>query len=148
MLISSAFPSKFLKAEDLAGATTPVTMTFVKMEQVAKSGDLKPVLYFKEFTQGMVLNKTNSKAISKLYGDDTNRWKGQKVELFEMMVDFQGDVVPALRIRPLKDSIPWENPTEPVKLSDEAKEKILNKKAKTKLIPGWDPDEQPGEVQF
>ncbi len=110
MLISSAFPSRYLKAADLSGEATTVTMTIVKQEQVAKSGDMQPVLYFREFKQGLVLNKTNAKSITKLYGDDTNRWNGQKVELFEAMVDFQGDVVAALRVRPFKDVIPWEMP--------------------------------------
>jgi len=110
MLISSAFPSKYLKAADLSGEATTVTMTIVKSEQVAKSGDTQPVVYFREFQQGMVLNKTNAKSISKLYGDDTNNWKGKKIQLFEAMVEYQGDVMPALRIRGIKDAIPWEQP--------------------------------------
>ena len=102
MLISSAFPSKYLKAADLSGEPTPVTMTIVKQEQVARNGDPQPVLYMKEFQQGMVLNKTNGKAIAKLFGDDTNNWRGQRIEIFEAMVEFQGDVVPAIRVRPIK----------------------------------------------
>jgi len=102
MLISTAFPSKYLKAADLSGEPTTVTMTLVKNEQVARNGDAQPVLYFKEFQQGIVLNKTNAKAIAKLFGDDTNRWRGSKIELFEAMVEFQGDVVPSLRVRAAK----------------------------------------------
>src|SRR3977135_2372694 len=105
MLISSAFPSKYLKSADLSGEATPVTMTVVKLEQVAKSGDTQPAVYFKEVKQGSVLNKTNAKSITKLYGDDTNRWNGQKIELFEAMVEYQGDVMPALRVRAIRDFV-------------------------------------------
>jgi len=120
MLISSAFPSKYLKAADLSGEPTTVTMTLVKSEQVARGADAQPVLYFKEFQQGMVLNKTNAKTIAKLFGDDTNNWRSKKIELFEAMVEFQGDIMPALRVRAAKiaEQEPWDDLAPPPALKD------------------------------
>ena len=120
MLISAAFPSKYLKAADLSGQATTATMTLVKTEQVARTGDPQPVLYLKEFQQGLVLNKTNGKAIAKLFGDDTAHWRGKKIEIFEAMVEFQGDVMPALRVRAAKvaEPDPWEAAAPPACLAD------------------------------
>jgi len=99
MLISSAFPGKYLKAEDLMGDNVTATIKAVSLEPVGVTNERLPVIYFKEFQKGMVLNKTNSKTIAKLYGDETTGWRGNKIELYEAMVEYQGDVMPALRIR-------------------------------------------------
>ena len=97
MRISSAFPSEYLKAADLQGRTVTVTMERVEMQEI--SGDHKPVLLFRGKDKGMILNKTNSNNISLAYGDETDEWSGQQIQLYEAMVDFQGKTVPAIRIR-------------------------------------------------
>jgi hypothetical protein len=99
LLISTAFPGRYLKSEDLMGEIMTVTIKGLAMEQVSRSGDPQPVLYFKEFQKGLVLNKTNSKTIAKAHGDETNHWRGRQVDLYEAMVEYQGDVMPAIRMR-------------------------------------------------
>lgn len=96
MRISSAFPSQYLKASDLNGRRVQVRMGHVQVEDIG--GDSRPVLYFQGAQKGMVLNKTNANTISIAYGDDTDHWSGQVIELFEAMVDFQGKVTPAIRV--------------------------------------------------
>ena len=71
-------------------------MSHVNLEKVGD--DTKPVLYFSGKEKGIVLNKTNSTAISQVYGDDTEHWQGQPLELYEAMVDFQGKQVSAIRV--------------------------------------------------
>lgn len=107
MRISDAFPSKHLKASDLQGQRVRVMMNHVDIQKIGD--DNKPVLYFQGKQKGLVLNKTNSNAIVSAYGDDTNSWTGQPIELFEAMVDFQGKTVPAIRI-----SIPRQNTQAPL----------------------------------
>jgi hypothetical protein len=96
MRISSAFPGTYLKSADLQGRRVRVVMSHVGMEKVGD--DSKPVLYFQGKEKGVVLNKTNSNAISMVYGEDTEHWTGQPIELFEAMVDFQGKTVSAIRM--------------------------------------------------
>lgn len=97
MKSSDAFPSKYLKASDLQGRQVTVRMTHVDPEVI--SGDKKFILYFSGKTKGMVLNKTNWNNIAKVYGDDSDDWSGQEIVLFEAIVDFQGESVPAIRVK-------------------------------------------------
>src|SRR3990167_4125077 len=99
MKISTAFPSKWLKAADLQGSTPHVIIASIRMEDIGDD-DQKPVLYFQGKTKGLVLNKTNATNITLAYGDDTDAWIGQEIVLFTAWVDFQGRSVEAIRVRP------------------------------------------------
>ena len=105
MKISSAFPSKYLKAADLMDQNVNVIMSHVDMEDVGDT-DKKPVLYFKGKDKGVVLNKTNSRVITNAYGDDTEGWKDKPIILYPAMVDFRGDMVEAIRVRIPKMPVP------------------------------------------
>ena len=97
MRISSAFPSKYLRAADLQDRQVKVLMSRVETETIGD--DDRPVLYFQGKEKGLVLNKTNANAISAVYGDDTENWRGGEIVLFETMVDFQGKTMAAIRCR-------------------------------------------------
>ena len=58
MRISSAFPSKYLKAADLQDKQVTVRMSHVETETIGD--DDRPVLYFQGKEKGLVLNKTNA----------------------------------------------------------------------------------------
>lgn len=113
MRMSSAFPSEYLKAADLAGRNVKVKMDRVEMKDIG--GDHKPILYFMGTDKGMVLNKTNANNIIHVYGDDTEEWHGKEIVLFEAQVDFQGKTVPAIRVRPPqpKDRVNGTPPSKP-----------------------------------
>ena len=59
------------------------------------------VVYFREFDKGMILNRTNARAIEKVAGSGlVEDWVGVQVTLYvEKGVKAFGDVVDALRIR-------------------------------------------------
>lgn len=97
MKISEEMPSKYLKAADLQGREVKVIMANVEREKIGD--DTKLVLYFKGKDRGVVLNKTNAFTISEAYGDDTEDWYDQEIILLSVMVDFQGKVGPAIRMR-------------------------------------------------
>lgn len=97
MDISTAFPSKFLKAADLQGKTYKLLIKGVEMEDIG--GDHQPVLYFMKTDKGVVLNKTNTNAIASVYGYETNVWTGKEVEIFPATTMFKGQTVPCIRIR-------------------------------------------------
>jgi hypothetical protein len=94
-------PSKYLKATDAEDGDLILTMSEVKEETLGmgSNAEKKWVLYFEELPKGLVLNKTNMNTIAKLYGDDTDDWEGKKVTLFATEVQFQSEMVEALRIR-------------------------------------------------
>ena len=48
----------------------------------------------------MVLNKTNAKAVAKALGNETSTWRGKAIVLVPAQVDFKGDIVDAIRVRP------------------------------------------------
>jgi hypothetical protein len=97
MKVSEAFPSKYLKAADLAGR--PITVIMAQVETETIGDDDRPVLYFKGKNKGLVLNKTNAGKISDAYGDDTDDWFGRAIEIYPTEVDFQGKTVEAIRCR-------------------------------------------------
>ena len=97
MNINSAFPSNYLRATDLQGRNITVVIDRVEKEKVGNDDRL--VLYFQNKDKGMILNKTNANNIATLYSPETDGWCGQQLVLFEAMVDFKGQTVPALRVR-------------------------------------------------
>lgn len=71
-----------------------VTGTDGKKEQCVVARFVEPV-------KPMVLNKTNMKAIEKLYSTPfIEEWIGKKIQLYAARVKAFGDTVDALRIRP------------------------------------------------
>ncbi len=119
MNISSAFPSRYLRSADIPpGSSTAVTINTVKVENVENSSDPdddKPVLYFEDRRKGMVLNRTNAAVIAEAYGDETDDWKGQPVEVFVSRTEFRGRSVPCLRLR-----IPDRTQSGAVRVDDDA----------------------------
>jgi hypothetical protein len=104
MNINTAFPSKYLKAGDDVPEDETIILTIEKVELetigLGKDATDKPVLYFEEVDKGMVLNKTNSLAIAKLYGADTDDWVGKRLALFSTYVQFQSEMVLSIRVKP------------------------------------------------
>lgn len=101
MKISSAFPSTYLKAGDLQGRTVSVVISDLKFETLGQGADAeqKAILYFQGKEKGLVLNKTNANIISQVYGDETDDWIGMEIELYTAMVQFQSNMVEAIRVR-------------------------------------------------
>ncbi|MEP6388496.1 MAG: hypothetical protein ABJ056_01120 [Halioglobus sp.] len=111
MKVSKMFPGKFKKAADYP---TPVTETIkvVYKELVGQERDEKLVCYFEgEDQRGLVLNKTNAMSMAGMYGDDTDEWKGKKVDLYATQVPFGTKIVDSIRVdragaRAFEDDIP------------------------------------------
>jgi len=98
MKVSEAFPSKYLKSADIGDRQVMVTMKHVQLEKVGDD-DHKPVLYFRQGSKGLVLNKTNSKTIDAAYGDEMDDWGGKEIILFSMMVQFRDELVESIRVK-------------------------------------------------
>lgn len=99
MKTSEMFPSKYIAEADLGGTPKVLVMRDIAFEEVGKTRDRKPVLYFEKATKGLVLNVTNTRKIESLYGTDTDDWMGRPVELYGSETDFQGETVACIRVR-------------------------------------------------
>jgi len=98
--VSEAFPSNFLKAEDLGGRAVVCSIESVDIEELGQGRDKerKLIVGFVGKTKRLVCNKTNAGTIAKLYGDDTDGWIGQKITIMPKEVEFQGNMVWAIRV--------------------------------------------------
>lgn len=100
MNINDAFPSDYLKADDLKGSNVTVTIESVSIEEIGQGQqkEAKLVLSFIGKKKRLVCNKTNAKTIAGLYGPEMDAWKGQSIILSPREVEFQGDMVWAIRV--------------------------------------------------
>ena len=96
--VSDAFPSKYLKAADLNDRPIKLTISHVGKEKISDD-DEKPVVYFTKAKKGLVLNKTNARAIAAAYGDEMDEWAHREVVLYSAMVQFRDEMVEAIRVR-------------------------------------------------
>jgi len=100
MKLNEAFPSNFLKAADLNGQSVTVTIETVTLEELGQGRDKeqKLCISFRGKEKKLICNKTNAGTISKMYGDDTDAWIGQRITIAPREVEFQGDMVWAIRV--------------------------------------------------
>lgn len=99
MKMSNLFPSKWLQASDLNGKDWPLTVQDVQIESVGNPPEPRPAVYFHGTEKALILNKTNTNSIVKMYGDDSEYWAGRQITLFPTQTDFGGKTVPCIRVR-------------------------------------------------
>jgi hypothetical protein len=96
------FDYKYTGAYELEeGQQKTVEIMKTGKEEVTGSDGKKTlcfVAYFRNEKKPMVLNKTNCKIISKLYGNDFEKWIGKKITIHSEQVKAFGSVVDALRV--------------------------------------------------
>lgn len=92
------------------GKDVILTISYVREEKVTGSDGKKDdcvVCHFSERVKPMILNSTNMKAITKLFGTPyIEDWSGRRIQIGIEKVKAFGDVVDALRVRKF---IPAEN---------------------------------------
>jgi hypothetical protein len=98
MHVDQLFPSRFLRCADLNGQPMRVIIESLKKEDIG--GESKVVLSFMNGGKAFIMNKTNAKAVAKALGNETSAWRGKAIVLVPAQVDFKGDIVDAIRVRP------------------------------------------------
>jgi hypothetical protein len=115
--IETMFDNDYIKAFDLAGKDVTVLIERVEAGEVSNRTKKakKPLLYVKGQQKPLVLNKTNAKVICQLYGKETDAWIGKRITIYPTTVDFGGETVEAIRVRPkvpeTKQSAPEAKPS-------------------------------------
>lgn len=105
MKVNEAFPSRFLKSEDLKGRKVAVTIKYVEMEKVGE--DTRPVITFVGKDKVLTLNKTNSLMIAKIVGtDEMDEWSGAKIVLRPDVTTFGGKPIDCIRVEAPADAAP------------------------------------------
>ena len=87
------------------GEERTLTIRELKNEEVVASDGRKEVCfvaYFVGDSKPMILNKTNCKTISKLYGPYIEEWPGKAIVIKAEKVKAFGEVVEALRVKNVK----------------------------------------------
>lgn len=100
MDVNTVFSGDSLKAADLQGREIPVVIAGVEMKKFDNGNKL--VLRFEGKKKTLVCNKTNAKRISMMYGPNTDLWTGNEITLYVDQVEFQGDLVDAIRVKVMK----------------------------------------------
>ena len=101
MRSNEAFPSKFIKADDVKSKAIIAVISHVAQEKVGQGQDQKDklVLHF-ENEKSLVLNRTNWTSLEDAFGDSDD-WGGHKVKLYAARTQYQGKMVDAVRVQPI-----------------------------------------------
>lgn len=97
MDVSSFLGGNFLTQLDLPPDPQTCTIRGASQQQVGT--DVKICLQLAEHAKPLGLNKTNLRTIAQAYGTDSNAWIGRQVELYRDRTQFQGALVPCIRLR-------------------------------------------------
>lgn len=101
------------------GEEKTATIKDVKQELVVGADGKKEtctVVHFAENLKPLILNRTNAKTITKLYGTGfIDEWVGKKITMMVRNVRAFGETVEAIRIKP---EVPREKKAEPIKCAD------------------------------
>lgn len=98
----SLVDSRYLSHFELSGRDVTVTIRSVKLADVIGSGgkkSKKALVMFDGKSKGMVMGATCLKTIASIYGDDYERWIGQRITLYPTTTEAGGETVGTIRIR-------------------------------------------------
>lgn len=113
MRMRDALPGRYLTGDDLDEAVV-VTIDRVVLESFrdprTRVEARKPVMYFQRAKRGLIVNRTNWRAVSDLYGDESDNWPGKRIVLAPMMVDAYGKQTKAVRVRPVRPAASQPEP--------------------------------------
>jgi hypothetical protein len=96
---SQAFPSKYLKADDLPQGGKVFKISSLDVETIGTDNEEKYVLRFGNSDKALVLNLTNWDLIAAFAGADSDDWLGHFVVLYPTETPFGGKTVPCIRAR-------------------------------------------------
>ncbi len=126
MHVDLLHPTRFLKSGEFKGRDVTFTIADVQLEELERednSKERKGIVAFRETEKLLVLNKTNSKCLSAMFGVETESWKGKRATFFPfpMKDPFTKEDITGIRVRGSPDI------TAPVSVSI----KLRKKKAQT-----------------
>ncbi len=111
MNISDAFPSKYLKTEDLRGRDVTVTIESVDLISLPNDQGRKLAIRFAGKDKQWIVNKTNANTIAKLLNSGVMEdWVGKQITLYPTETAYQGGMVDCIRVRRNKAADSFSEP--------------------------------------
>ncbi len=106
--INEVFGGNYLKASDLHDEEIVLTIAGVCEKEFENNGKKQKKLdvWFADDPRHLILNVTNARKIAQAHGPNTDAWIDKKIQLYVAEVEFQGDTVPAIRVRTGKKPAP------------------------------------------
>lgn len=101
--------TKWLKASDLQGRKHKVVIDSLEMADFEEKGvkKRKVGLNLRGKQKGVLLNKTNARAIAAQYGDNMDVWVGKEINIYPTKTDFGGEMVDCIRVEmPIPEAAP------------------------------------------
>lgn len=102
MKVNEAFPSAYLKVDDVSGKGEEYTIDGVNFEiftdPETQEKEKKPVMSFQGVEKRFILNKTNWNRIANILGDESDDWTGKKITLRLEKVEAFGKSQDAIRV--------------------------------------------------
>jgi len=104
--VSEVYSGDYVTAGELQGkGRVPAVIAQASVESVGQDQVQKVVLSLasragQAWPRRLVLNKTNSLILASAYGDDTDGWLDRQVEVWAEPTQYQGRVVPGIRLAP------------------------------------------------
>lgn len=106
--VSDVYSGTSLTAADLKGREFTLVVAEVTVKKFDNGN--KFVVTFQNAKKSLVCNKTNAKRIAHAYGTNTDGWIGREIIVYPEHVEFQGNLVEAIRVRaPIKKAEPAGN---------------------------------------
>lgn len=102
MQLNDVFGGDTLKAADLQGREFNLVIASVEAKKFDSGNKL--VIRFAGAKKSFVANKTNARRIALMYGENTDFWIGKQITLGVDFVDYQGQTVQAIRVKPQQQS--------------------------------------------
>ena len=95
------FPAKWVNAADVIDKPVVVKIARVTREILRgpNGNQDKGVVHFVGAAKALVLNVTNYNSIADIYGDETEKWPGCRIELYADKTPMDGKMVDCVRVR-------------------------------------------------
>jgi hypothetical protein len=133
MKVSTKAVSPYLAQEDIADPII-VTMNNVTINTALRNQE---VLHFSDEVKPLPLNLTNKRAIVAAYGDETNAWRGQRIELYinPDVTNSKGEVTGGIRLR-IPAAPPAPKPTSTAEAAARQRERPTPAEAHARALDG------------
>ena len=106
MKVTEAFQGNFIDALCVHDKDATLEITSVDDRGTVKDSTKKlidkPIVRFKGTDKGLILNKTNARTIGFHHGNEMNDWPGKSITIYATTCDSFGEIVPCVRVRPIK----------------------------------------------
>lgn len=96
--VNEVFGGETIKSADLQGREFTLTIASVQTKEFEKGNKL--VIKFVGAKKALIGNRTNSKRIALMYGNNTDLWVGKQITLYAEMVEFKGESTWGVRVKP------------------------------------------------